>query len=57
MWHSDCVKIITLYVEKGKEKLLVVIANNLTLLCIMTETFGLSFLQKSFSESKIAEKQ
>lgn len=48
MWHSDCVKIITLYVEKGKEKLLVVIVNNLTLLCIMTETFGLSFLTKIF---------
>ena len=48
MWHSDYVKIITLYVEKGKEKLLVVIVNNLTLLCIMTETFGLSFLTKIF---------
>ena len=30
MWHSDYVKIITLYVEKGKEKHLVVTVNNLT---------------------------
>ena len=30
MWHSDCVKIITLYVQKGKEKHFVVTVNNLT---------------------------
>ena len=30
MWHSDCVKIITFYVQKGKEKHFVVTVNNLT---------------------------